>query len=65
MLMHEPILRIVNSEKGLLVCTDACKEGLGEALMQEGHVICYKSRKLNEHERNYITRDLELVMSQI
>ena len=28
--------------------------------MQEGHVVCYKSRKLNEHEQNYVTHDLEL-----
>ena len=28
--------------------------------MQEGHVIFYKSRKLNEHEINYVTHDLEL-----
>jgi hypothetical protein len=29
--------------------------------MQDGHVISYKSKKLNEHERNYVTYDLELV----
>jgi hypothetical protein len=29
--------------------------------MQEGNVICYESRKLNEHEINYVTHDLELV----
>ena len=28
--------------------------------MQEGHVICYESKKLNEHEINYVTHDLEL-----
>jgi hypothetical protein len=28
--------------------------------MQEEHVICYESRKLNEHEINYVTHDLEL-----
>jgi hypothetical protein len=28
--------------------------------MQEGHVISYESRKLNEHEINYVTHDLEL-----
>ena len=26
-----------------------------------GHVICYESRKLKEHEKNYATHDLELV----
>lgn len=43
-----------------MVCTNACKEGLDEVLMQEGHVIYYKSRKLNEDERDYVTCDLEL-----
>jgi hypothetical protein len=44
-----------------VVCTDACKEGLGGVLTQNGHVIGYESRKLKEHERNYATHDLELV----
>jgi hypothetical protein len=43
-----------------VVCIDACKEGLGGVLSQEGFVICYESRKLKEHERNYATHDLEL-----
>jgi ribonuclease HI len=42
------------------VCTDACKEGLGGVLSQEGFVVCYESRKLKEHEKNYATHDLEL-----
>ena len=29
--------------------------------MQDNHVICYESRKLKEHEKNYATHDLELV----
>jgi hypothetical protein len=28
--------------------------------MQEGSVIYYESQKLNEHEVNYVTHDLEL-----
>jgi hypothetical protein len=43
-----------------LCALDACKEGLRGVLMQEGHVICYESRKLNKHEINYVTHDLEL-----
>jgi len=42
------------------VCTDACKEGLGGILMHEGKVICYESRKINEHEKNYVIHDLEM-----
>jgi hypothetical protein len=49
-------------EKYFLVCTDACKKGLGGFLMQEGKVICYESQKLNEHEKWYVTHDLELAM---
>jgi hypothetical protein len=29
--------------------------------MQGGSVVCYESQKLNEHEVNYVTHDLELV----
>jgi len=28
--------------------------------MQDNHVVCYESRKLKDHEKNYATRDLEL-----
>ena len=28
--------------------------------MQDNHVICYKSRKLKGHEKNYDTHDLEI-----
>jgi hypothetical protein len=42
------------------VCIDACKEGLNGFLTKNGHVICYESKKLKEHEINYATLDLEL-----
>jgi hypothetical protein len=60
LLTNAPVLKIADPEKDFLVCTDACKEGLGGVLMQEGHVVCYESRKLNEHEQHYVTHDLEL-----
>jgi hypothetical protein len=53
-------LKVENPDKDFTVCVDASKEGLGGVLTQEAHVICYESRKLKEHERNYITHDLEL-----
>lgn len=28
--------------------------------MQEGHILCYELRKLNEHEQKYVTHDLVL-----
>jgi hypothetical protein len=60
LLTHAPMLKIVNPEADFLVCTDAYKEGLGGVLMQGGSVVCYESQKLNEHEVNYVTHDLEL-----
>ena len=60
LLMNDPMLNIANPDKESLVCTDACKKGLGGVLMREGQVVCYESRKLNEHEQNYLTHDLEL-----
>jgi hypothetical protein len=60
LLTHAPVLKITDPEDEFLVSTDSCKEGLRVVLMQEGSVICYESRKLNEHEVNYVTHDLEL-----
>ena len=28
--------------------------------MQDNHMVCYESRKLKEHEKNYATHDIEL-----
>jgi hypothetical protein len=54
------VLNIADPNKEYLVCTDAYKEGLRGVLMQEEHVICYESKKLNEHEINYVTHNIEL-----
>ena len=53
-------MRIADPNEDFVVCIDACKEGLGGVLSQNGLVICYESIKLKEHERNYATHDLEL-----
>jgi hypothetical protein len=60
LLTHAPVLKISDSEDDFLVCIYAYKEGLGGVLMQGGSVIYYESQKLNEHEVNYVTHDLEL-----
>jgi hypothetical protein len=52
LLTNAHVLNIADPNKDFLVCTDACKEGLKGVLMKEGYVICYESRKLNEHEIN-------------
>jgi hypothetical protein len=60
LLNNAPILIISDPNESFLVCIDACKEGMGGFLTQNGHVIGYESRKLKEHDRNYATHDLEL-----
>ena len=52
LLTTTPILRIADHNKDFIVCTDACNDGLGGVLTQEGHVIAYESRKLKIHEKN-------------
>jgi hypothetical protein len=62
LLTSASILRIANPNEDFVVCTDACKEGLGGVLSQNGFVICFESRKLKEHKRLYATHDLELAV---
>jgi hypothetical protein len=59
-LMSPPVLVMPDLQKGLDIYCDACGQGLGCILMQEGHMICYASRQLRKHELNYPTHDLEL-----
>jgi hypothetical protein len=56
-----PILNIVDPSEDFIVWTYDCKEGLGEVLGQNDHVIFYDSKKLKDHEKHYATHDLELV----
>ena len=56
------MLQIVDPNKEFVVCTNDCKRGIGGVLMRDKLVVCYESRKLNEHEQNYLPHDLELAM---
>jgi hypothetical protein len=60
LLTSAPILRITDPYEDFIICIDACNEGIGGVLSQNGFFICYESRKLKDHERNYATHDLEL-----
>jgi hypothetical protein len=62
LLTTAPILKVEDLNKDFTIFVDVSKEGLGVVLTQEGNVICYESQKLKEHERNYITHDLELAV---
>jgi hypothetical protein len=59
-LMSPPVLIMPDLQKGFNIYCDACRQGLGCVLMQEGHVIAYTSHQLRKHELNYPTHDLEL-----
>jgi hypothetical protein len=59
--MSPPVLVMPDLRKGFDTYCDACGQGLGCVLMQEGQVIVYASRQLRKHELNYPTHDLKLV----
>jgi hypothetical protein len=61
-LMSPPVLVMPDPQKGFDIYCDACGQGLGCVLRQEGHVIAYASRQLRKHELNYPTHDLELAV---
>ena len=46
LLTKAPISKVADHYKDYMVCTDASKEGVGGALSEDGHVVCYESRKL-------------------
>jgi hypothetical protein len=54
------VLIMPDLQKRYDIYYDACGQGLGCVLMQEGHMIAYASRQLRKHELNYPTHDLEL-----
>jgi hypothetical protein len=53
------ILKFPDMDEDFLVCINESKEVLGRVLMQDGQVISYISRKLRNHEENYVMHDLE------
>jgi hypothetical protein len=60
LLTSATILKVLDPDEDFVVCTNACKEGLGGVLMKNGQVICYESRKLKKYEINYTTHALKL-----
>jgi hypothetical protein len=59
-LVSSPVLVVPDIRKVFDIYCDACGQGLGCVLMQEGHVIAYVFRQLRKHGLNYPTHDLEL-----
>jgi hypothetical protein len=59
-LTNAHVLNIVDPEKYFLVCIDARKEVIYGVPMQEGHLIYYNLRNLNENDHRYVIHGLEL-----
>lgn len=59
-LISAPILVLPSGSGGYVIYSDASGLGLGCVLMQNGKVIAYASQQLKQHEKNYLTHDLEL-----
>ena len=57
-----PVLTLLSGSGDFVVYIDASTVGLECVLIQDGKVIAYGSRQLKEHEKNYATHDLELVV---
>nr|GEX56674.1 putative reverse transcriptase domain, ribonuclease H-like domain, aspartic peptidase domain protein [Tanacetum cinerariifolium] len=59
-LCSAPILALPKGMEIFVVYCDASLKGYGAVLKQREKVIVYASRQLKVHEKNYITRDLDL-----
>ena len=59
-LTSAPIMIVPKRGQGYTVYCDASKDGLECVLMQSGRVVAYGSRKLENHEHNYPTHDMDL-----
>ena len=46
LLTSAPVLNMVYPNEIFVVCTNACKEGIGGLLTQNGHVIGYESKNI-------------------
>lgn len=57
----EPILKLPDFELSFEVHTDASDKAVGGVLVQEGHLMAFESRKLNDAEQRYFTHEKEMV----
>ena len=56
-----PVLKFYDVKQQITLQVDACKSGLGAALMQDKHPIAMASRALNEAQCNYAVIEKELL----
>lgn len=60
-IINHPILKFPDFEKPFELTTDASNYAIGAVLSQGKQPVCYASRTLNDHERNYSTTDKEFL----
>jgi transposase InsO family protein len=60
-LCSAPVLRIPDEESPFTVTVDACDQGLGALLEQQGQPVAYESRAIRSAERNYPVHEKELL----
>lgn len=60
-LTEAPVLSYPDFRKPFQLVTDASENAVGSVLQQNGHPICYASRTLNSHEKNYAATEKELL----
>lgn len=60
-LITSPVLQYFDPKKEVVVTADACKDGLGAALLQENNVVAYASRALTNAEKNYAMIEKEML----
>lgn len=60
-LIQHPILKFPNFDQSFELTTDASNYAIGAVLSQGKQPVCYASRTLNDHERNYSTTDKEFL----
>lgn len=60
-LIAYPILKFPDFDKSFELTTDASNYAIGAVLSQDKQPVCYASRTLNDHERNYSTTDKEFL----
>ena len=58
----EPVLRLPNFNFPFEVHTYAFDKAIGDVLMQEGHLVAFESRKLNDTEKKYSAHEKEIIV---
>lgn len=59
---NEPILKLPNFESLFKVHTDASNRAIGGVLVQEGHLVAFKSQKLNDAKQRYSIHEKEMLV---